>query len=95
MQTKSVRGAVITVAAGAAVLGASAAAQAAPLRLEPAAPQEAVQQHAPTGHAAPVLALWDPQTGSASLSSNVNARGLCLVQSVSAEGGLNCFEGEG
>ncbi|WP_024806528.1 hypothetical protein [Nocardia sp. BMG51109] len=90
MQMKSVRGAVVTVAAGAAVFGAPVAAQAAPLRLEPA---PAVPQEAPAGQAAPVLALWDPQTGSASLSSNVNARGLCLLQSVSAQNELDCLNG--
>ncbi|GAB2708370.1 hypothetical protein [Nocardia thraciensis] len=86
MQIKSVRGAVVTVAAGAAILGAPAAAQAAPLPLEQAAPQETT-----TTEAAPVLALWDPQTGSASLSSNVNAFGLCALQSISAE--VQCLGG--
>ncbi|RDI49101.1 hypothetical protein [Nocardia mexicana] len=87
MQIKSVRGAVVTVAAGAAILGAPAAAQAAPLPLEQAAPQETTT----TEQAAPVLALWDPQTGSASLSSNVNAFGLCALQSISAE--VQCLGG--
>ncbi|MFJ1457098.1 hypothetical protein [Nocardia wallacei] len=86
MQNKSVRGAVVTVAAGAAILGASAVAEAAPLPLEPAAPQEMV-----TEQAAPVLALYDPQTGSASLSSNVNAFGLCALQSISAD--VQCIGG--
>lgn len=86
MQNKSVRGAVVTVAAGAAILGASAVAQAAPLPLEPAVPQETV-----TEQAAPVLALYDPQTGSASLSSNVNAFGLCALQSISAD--VQCIGG--
>ncbi|MBF6329271.1 hypothetical protein [Nocardia transvalensis] len=84
MQIKSVRGAVVTVAAGAAILGAPAVAQAAPIPLEP---------EATTQEAGPVLALYDPQTGSASLSSNVNARVLCIFQSVSAAGGLDCFNG--
>jgi len=65
-------------------------AQAAGLPLEPATPQEEVTT---TQHAGPVLALWDPQTGSSSLSSNVNARGLCIFQSISAQGGLDCFNG--
>ncbi|WP_063015141.1 hypothetical protein [Nocardia kruczakiae] len=90
MQITSVRGAVVAVAAGAAVLGAPAIAQAAGLPLEPATPQEEVTT---TQHAGPVLALWDPQTGSSSLSSNVNARGLCIFQSISATGGLDCFTG--
>lgn len=64
--------------------------QAAGLPLEPATPQEEVTT---TQHAGPVLALWDPQTGSSSLSSNVNARGLCIFQSISAQGGLDCFNG--
>ncbi|WP_280262106.1 hypothetical protein [Nocardia wallacei] len=85
MQIKSVRGAVVTVAAGAAILGAPVAAQAAAVPLEPAAPQET------TTEAAPVLALWDPQTGSASLSSNVNAFGLCALQSISAD--VQCLGG--
>lgn len=86
MQIKSVRGAIVTVAAGAAILGAPVAAQAKTIPLEPAtAPQEANAQ------AAPVLALWDPQTGSASLSSNVNAFGLCAVQSISAN--VQCLGG--
>ncbi|ATL69497.1 hypothetical protein [Nocardia terpenica] len=89
MQIKSVRGAVVTVAAGAAILGAPAVAQAATIPLEPA-PQEQVS----TQPAAPVLALWDPQTGSASLSSNVNARFLCVFQSISAAGGLDCLNGQ-
>ncbi|WP_227980774.1 hypothetical protein [Nocardia spumae] len=89
MQITSVRGAVVAVAAGAAVLGAPAVAQAAGLPLEPASPQE----QAATQQAGPVLALWDPQTGSASLSSNVSARGLCVFQSISAQGGLDCLDG--
>ncbi len=88
MQITSVRGAVVAVAAGAAVLGAPAVAQAAGLPLEPA-PQE----QAATQQAGPVLALWDPQTGSASLSSNVSASGLCIFQSISAADGLDCFSG--
>ncbi|MEU6560555.1 hypothetical protein [Nocardia nova] len=89
MQFSSVRGAVVAVAAGAAVLGAPTVAQAAGLPLEPASPQE----QATPQQAGPVLALWDPQTGSASLSSNVSASGLCIFQSVSAAGGLDCFNG--
>ncbi|MBB5911664.1 hypothetical protein BJY24_000531 [Nocardia transvalensis] len=84
MQIKSVRGAVVTVAAGAAILGAPVAAQAAPLPLEPA-------QETATEQATPVLALYDPQTGSASLSSNVNAFGLCALQSISSE--VQCIGG--
>jgi len=38
-----------------------------------------------------VLALWDPQTGSASLSSNVNAFALCAVASISAQ--VQCIGG--
>jgi hypothetical protein len=87
MQIKSVRGALVTVAAGAAIMGAPVVAQAAPLRLEPAPQEEAAQS------AGPVVALWDPQTGSASLSSNVTARGLCIVQTFSAQGGLDCAGG--
>ena len=88
MQITSVRGAVVAVAAGAAVLGAPAVAQASGIPLEPA-----VQEQAAPSQAEPVLALWDPQTGSSSLSSNVNARGLCIFQSLSAQGGLDCFNG--
>ncbi|WP_067669493.1 hypothetical protein [Nocardia miyunensis] len=87
MQIKSVRGAIVTVAAGAAILGAPvAAAQAKTIPLEqvPAAPANPEQ-------AAPVLALYDPQTGSASLSSNVNAFGLCALQSISAN--VQCLGG--
>ncbi|MBO0856247.1 MAG: hypothetical protein J2P18_21050 [Nocardia sp.] len=95
MHISSVRGAVAAVAAGAAMLGApaalgaSAVASADGIALEPASPQE----RAATAHAGPVLAVWDPQTGSASLSSNVNARGLCIFQSISAKGGLDCMNG--
>jgi hypothetical protein len=86
MQMKSVRGAVVAVAAGAAVLGAPVVAQANTIPLEKApAPATSPQQ------AAPVLALWDPQTGSASLSSNVNAFGLCAIQSISAN--VQCVGG--
>ena len=88
MQITSVRGAVVAVAAGAAVLGAPAVAQASGIPLDPA-----VQEQAAPAQAEPVLALWDPQTGSSSLSSNVNARGLCIFQSLSAQGGLDCFNG--
>ncbi|MFF0487495.1 hypothetical protein ACWDSJ_36365 [Nocardia sp. NPDC003482] len=84
MQMKSVRGAVVTAVAGAAILGAPAVAQAGTIPLEP---------EATTQEAGPVLALYDPQTGSASLSSNVNARVLCVFQSVSAQGGLDCLNG--
>ncbi len=86
MQIKSVRGAIVTVAAGAAIMGAPVAAQARTIPLEqaPAAP-------ANTEQAAPVLALYDPQTGSASLSSNVNAFGLCALQSISAN--VQCLGG--
>ncbi|RDI69399.1 hypothetical protein [Nocardia pseudobrasiliensis] len=85
MQMKSVRGAVVTAVAGAAILGAPAVAQAATIPLEP--------EPVATQQAGPVLALYDPQTGSASLSSNVNARVLCIFQSVSAAGGLDCLNG--
>jgi len=86
MQIKSVRGAIVAVAAGAAVLGAPAVAQAKTIPLE-----KAPAPAASTQHAAPVLALWDPQTGSASLSSNVNALGLCALQSISAN--VQCIGG--
>ena len=87
MQIKSVRGAIVTVAAGAAIMGAPVAAQAKTIPLEPApAPAQGSGDHA-----APVLALWDPQTGSASLSSNVNAFGLCAIQSISAR--VQCLGG--
>lgn len=88
MQITSVRGAVVAVAAGAAVLGAPAVASATGIPLEPAVQEQVAPAPQQAG---PVLALWDPQTGSSSLSSNVNARGLCLVQSVSAD--LDCFHG--
>jgi hypothetical protein len=88
MQIKSVRGAIVTVAAGAAIMGAPVAAQAKTIPLEPA-PAPAAPANAQ--HAAPVLALWDPQTGSASLSSNVNAFGLCALQSISAN--VQCLGG--
>jgi len=86
MQIKSVRGVIVAVAAGAAVLGAPVAAQANTIPLEKAPAPAASAQHA-----SPVLALWDPQTGSASLSSNVNAFGLCAVESISAN--VQCLGG--
>ena len=86
MQIKSVRGAIVAVAAGAAVLGAPAVAQAKSIPLEKA-PAPAANNH----QAAPILSLWDPQTGSASLSSNVNAFGLCALQSISAN--VQCLGG--
>jgi hypothetical protein len=90
MQVKSVRGAFVALAAGAAILGAPTVAQAAPLPLEPATPQDDVLAPAPS-QAGPVVALWDPQTGSASLSSNANALGLCAIQSISAN--VQCLGG--
>ncbi len=87
MQIRSVRGAIVTAVAGAAILGAPVAAQAKTIPLEPAVPAQQVNPE----HAKPVLALWDPQTGSASLSSNVNALGLCALQSISAN--VQCIGG--
>jgi ABC-type uncharacterized transport system auxiliary subunit len=87
MQMKSVRGAIVAVAAGAAVLGAPVAAQAQTIPLEKAPAPAPASPH----QATPVLALWDPQTGSASLSSNVNAFGLCALQSISAN--VQCIGG--
>ncbi len=89
MQIKSVRGAIVTAAAGAAILGAPVAAQAKTIALEPV---QAPAQQANPQSAKPVLALWDPQTGSASLSSNVNALGLCALQSISAN--VQCIGGQ-
>jgi hypothetical protein len=86
MQIKSVRGAIVAVAAGAAVLGAPAAAQAKSIPLV-----KAPAPAANTEHGAPVFSIWDPQTGSASLSSNVNALGLCALQSISAN--VQCIGG--
>jgi hypothetical protein len=91
MQVKSVRGALVALAAGTAILGAPALAQAAPLPLEPATPQDEATAAAPSQAAGPVVALWDPQTGSASLSSNANALGLCAIQSISAN--VQCLGG--
>ncbi|MBU3063788.1 hypothetical protein KO481_19920 [Nocardia sp. NEAU-G5] len=84
MQIKSVRGAIVAVAAGAAVLGAPAAAQAKSIPLVKA-PAANTQQ------GGPVFELYDPQTGSASMSSQVNAFGLCAIQSISAN--VQCIGG--
>ncbi|WP_019930053.1 hypothetical protein [Nocardia sp. BMG111209] len=87
MQIKSVRTAVLSVAAGAAILGTPAVAGAAPVPLTPAT------QDTTESEAAPVVALYDPQTGSSSISSGVTSRFVCLFQSVSAAGGLDCING--
>jgi hypothetical protein len=86
MQIKSVRTAVLSVAAGAAILGTPAVAGAAPVPLTPA-----TQDTTESGK--PVVALYDPQTGSSSISSGVTSRFVCLFQSVSAAGGLDCLNG--
>ncbi|MGF6880679.1 hypothetical protein ABIA39_000560 [Nocardia sp. GAS34] len=86
MQIKSVRGAIVAVAAGAAVLGAPAAAQARSIPLV-----KAPVPAANTQQGGPVFELYDPQTGSASLSSQVNAFGLCALQSISAN--VQCIGG--
>ncbi|RMI35517.1 hypothetical protein [Nocardia stercoris] len=72
---------------GAAFAGAALAVLAGP----------AVAQADPVLPVQPVAALWDPQTGSSSISSNVTATTACLVQTVvqSLSGGpaLNCVNG--
>ncbi|MEU0544531.1 hypothetical protein [Nocardia sp. NPDC005978] len=84
MQNKTARGVFVTLVAGAA-LAVPAAANAAPLTLEPAAPAATT-----TTNTTPVASLFDTNSATTA-SSGVTSRVACIFQSLSQQ--LDCFTG--